>query len=121
MALLPKITSMMTTSYAGEVAAAAAAASDNAGSSDLVAGASRVGCRHVNGVAAAAAPVMQPRAALSCLRVLCAVAGREPWAAERVAREPGLLDVVREVCTYVVVVCCRRRQGHCGRWCRRCW
>ncbi|CAM9864397.1 unnamed protein product [Scytosiphon promiscuus] len=100
MALLPKITSMITTNHAGKVAASTAAggthppASDDAGrSSDLVAGASTAVGRHRG---RGADPVIRPRAALSCLRVLCAVAGRAPWAAERVAREPGLLDAVRE-------------------------
>lgn len=104
MALLPKITSMIATSYAGQVAAATGTAfttaSDHSKSGDQVAGANTVAGRyHVEGAAAAVgvSPMMQPRAALSCLRVLCAVAGRAPWAAERVAREPGLLDVVREV------------------------
>ena len=40
---------------------------------------------------------LHARAALSCLRVLCAGAGGEPWVAARVASEPGLLDAVREV------------------------
>lgn len=40
---------------------------------------------------------LHARAALSCLRVLCATARRAPWAASKVAHEPGLLDAVREV------------------------
>lgn len=40
---------------------------------------------------------LRPRAALSCLRILCAVAGRAPWAAAKIARQPGLMTAVREV------------------------
>ncbi|CAN0507709.1 unnamed protein product, partial [Ectocarpus sp. 12 AP-2014] len=89
MALLPKIASVIK-SYAGQVAAdAAQAASGGLGDEGSFLGAARA-------TAAAAAVPFHPRAALSCLRVLCAVAGRAPWAAERVASEPGLLDAVRE-------------------------
>ncbi|CBN79269.1 Protein of unknown function [Ectocarpus siliculosus] len=92
MALLPKIASVIK-SYADQVAAdGAQAASDGGG------GLGDKGSFHgaARATAAATAVSFRPRAALSCLRVLCAVAGRAPWAAERVASEPGLLDAVRE-------------------------
>lgn len=104
MALLPKMASVIK-SYAGQVAAdGAQAASDGGGGlgdKGSFDGAARA-------TAAAAAVSFLPRAALSCLRVLCAVAGRAPWAAERVASEPGLLDAVREVCMRCCVVCMHR-------------
>ncbi|CAN0134606.1 unnamed protein product [Ectocarpus sp. 4 AP-2014] len=91
MALLPKIASVIT-SYAGQVAADGAQAACNGGG-----GLGDKGSFHGAARATAAAAVsFHPRAALSCLRVLCAVAGRAPWAAERVASEPGLLEAVRE-------------------------
>lgn len=50
-----------------------------------------------SGLGALGARAVHPRAALSCLRVLCAVSRRAPWAAARVASERGLLEGVREV------------------------
>lgn len=47
--------------------------------------------------AAVGAYSSNPRAALSCLRVAIAIARRAPWAAARVAVEPGLMDAAREV------------------------
>ncbi|CAB1100251.1 unnamed protein product [Ectocarpus sp. CCAP 1310/34] len=92
MALLPKIASVIK-SCAGQVSADGAQAGSDGGG-----GLGDMGSVHgaARATAEAAAVSLRPRAALSCLRVLCAVAGRAPWAAERVASEPGLLDAVRE-------------------------
>ncbi|CAN0031660.1 unnamed protein product, partial [Ectocarpus fasciculatus] len=95
MALLPKMVSVMK-SYAGQRAADGAQAASNGGSGGLGDKGGFHGAARATAAAASAAVSFQPRAALSCLRVLCAVGGRAPWAAERVASEPGLLDAVRE-------------------------
>lgn len=101
MALLPKMASLVK-GYATQAGAAAAAAAGaqmppSRGGSDNPGRASG-GDNHYTGEGtAAAAGTLHPRGMLCCLRVLCAVAGRAPWAAERVASEPGLVEAVREV------------------------
>lgn len=93
-------------SYAGQLAADGAQAASNGGSGGRGDKGGFHGAARATAAAASAAVSFQPRAALSCLRVLCAVGGRAPWAAERVASEPGLLDAVREVCMYYVLYFC---------------
>lgn len=85
MALLPKLTSMIR-SYDNGVTASGSGNSGGGGR----------GIQNGGGLHA--------RAALSCVRVLSAVAARAPWAAARVASEAGLLKAVREV------------RGRNGRW-----
>lgn len=72
MGLLPKLSSMIKT-YAVVTARALAT-----GEVDVIGG-------------------LHPRAALSCLRILRAIAERASWAAVRITREPGLLEAVKEV------------------------
>lgn len=123
MALLPKITSLVK-SYAGQLGAADAAAACGAsaschGGSDETGRASS-GSGGEGRTSASPAPPpagsLHPRGMLSCLRVLCAVAGRAPWAAERVAREPGLVEAVAEVRAPArgVVVCAGGKRDDCN-------
>lgn len=99
MALLPKMASLLKgyATQAGAMATAFGAHTYYSHGGDSSPGRASGGDDHHQGGGAAAAGSLHLRGMLSCLRVLCAVASRAPWAAERVASEHGLVEAVREV------------------------